>query len=43
MEAKGRLLIKALMWAVSDEALIILPQAVYGTQREILYNSNRGF
>lgn len=43
MKTKGRLLIRALMWAVSDEALIIPPQAVYGTQREILYNSNRGF
>lgn len=43
METKGRLLIRALMWAVCDEALIIPPQAVYGTQRQILYNGNRGF
>lgn len=43
METKGRLLIRALMWAVCDEALIIPPQAAYGTQRQILYNGNRGF
>lgn len=35
METKGSLLIRALMWAVCDEALIILPQAVYsGTQTD---------
>lgn len=40
---KGRLLIRALMWAVCDEALIISPQAVYSTQRQILCYVNRGF
>jgi len=43
METKERLLIRTIMWAVCDEALIIPPQAVYGTQRQILYNVNRGF
>lgn len=43
METKGRHLIKALMWALCDEALIIPPQAVYGTQRQMLFSGNRGF
>lgn len=34
METKGRLLIRAWTWAVSDEALIIPPQAVHGTHKE---------
>lgn len=43
METKGRLLIRTLMWAVCDEALIIPPQAVYATQRQILNNGGRSF